>query len=164
MIYGWSLGSAVAVTLASRVESAALIVEGAPASLVDIGQQQYPFFPVRLLYAQSVRFNPEDRSRPRADTLPHSPEDAVIPIAEGRADSTTPLEVTRHSSKFGAATSTPQPSTRSATARFARSSPHIECCRATTVRAPRRASRSQSTADARAATLLRRFDKTEAEI
>ena len=84
VIYGWSLGSAVAVTLASGVESAALIVEGAPASLVDIGQQQYPFFPVRLLMR-----NPFDSirriDRVRAPILfLHSPEDAVIPIAEGR--------------------------------------------------------------------------------
>lgn len=84
VIYGWSLGSAVAVTLASGVDSAALILEGAPASLVDIGQQQYPFFPVRLLMR-----NPFDSirriDRVRAPMLfLHSPEDAVIPIAEGR--------------------------------------------------------------------------------
>jgi hypothetical protein len=84
VIYGWSLGSAVAVTLASEVDSAALILEGAPASLVDIGQQQYPFFPVRLLMR-----NPFDSIR-RIDHVRapmlflHSPEDAVIPIAEGR--------------------------------------------------------------------------------
>ncbi len=84
VIYGWSLGSAVAVTLASEVDAAALILEGAPASLVAIGQQQYPFFPVRLLMR-----NPFDSirriDRVRAPTLfLHSPEDAVIPIAEGR--------------------------------------------------------------------------------
>jgi dipeptidyl aminopeptidase/acylaminoacyl peptidase len=84
VIYGWSLGSAVAVTLASDIEAAALILEGAPASLVDIGQEQYPFFPVRLLMR-----NPFDSirkiDRVRAPMLfLHSPEDAVIPIAQGR--------------------------------------------------------------------------------
>jgi len=84
VIYGWSLGSAVAVTLASSVDAAALILEGAPASLVDIGQQQYPFFPIRLLMR-----NPFESIR-RIDHVRapmlflHSPEDAVIPIAEGR--------------------------------------------------------------------------------
>lgn len=84
VIYGWSLGSAVAIRLASDVEVAALIVEGAPASLVDIGQQQYPFFPVRLLMR-----NPFDSIR-KIDRVHapmlflHSPEDAVIPIADGR--------------------------------------------------------------------------------
>ena len=36
IIYGWSLGAAVAVDLASRVPPAAMILEGAPASLVDL--------------------------------------------------------------------------------------------------------------------------------
>ena len=84
IIYGWSLGSAVAVTLASHVEAGALILEGAPSSLVAIGQEQYPFFPVRLLMR-----NPFDSiqkiDRVKAPMLfLHSPEDAVIPIAEGR--------------------------------------------------------------------------------
>ena len=84
VIYGWSLGSAVAVGLASTVEAGALILEGAPASLVAIGQQQYPFFPIRLLMR-----NPFD-SLHKIDRVGapilflHSPEDAVIPIGEGR--------------------------------------------------------------------------------
>lgn len=84
VIYGWSLGSAVAVKLASEVDAAALILEGAPSSLIAIGEQQYPFFPVRLLMR-----NPFDSihriNRVRAPILfLHSPEDAVIPISEGR--------------------------------------------------------------------------------
>ena len=84
VIYGWSLGSAVAVTLASQVEEGALILEGAPASVVAIGQQQYPYFPIRLL----IR-NPFD-SLQRIDRIGspvlflHSPEDVVIPFEEGR--------------------------------------------------------------------------------
>ena len=49
VIYGWSLGGAVAVNLAAQTEQAAVILEGAPASLVDIGQRRYPFFPIRLI-------------------------------------------------------------------------------------------------------------------
>ena len=84
VIYGWSLGSAVAVTLASEVDSAAVILEGAPASLVNIGEQQYPFFPIRLLMRNPFEsINRIDRVRAPKLFL-HSPEDAVIPIAEGR--------------------------------------------------------------------------------
>jgi fermentation-respiration switch protein FrsA (DUF1100 family) len=84
VIYGWSLGSAVAVDLASHVEQGAVILEGAPASVVAIGQQRYPYFPVRLL----IR-NPFDSIRrigaiDSAILFLHSPDDAVIPIAEGR--------------------------------------------------------------------------------
>jgi len=84
VIYGWSLGSAVAVDLASHVDEAAVVLEGAPASIVAIGQQQYPYFPVRLL----IR-NPFESIR-KIDRIGspvlflHSPEDAVIPISEAR--------------------------------------------------------------------------------
>jgi fermentation-respiration switch protein FrsA (DUF1100 family) len=84
VIYGWSLGSAVAVNLASTVAEGAVILEGAPASLVAIGQRQYPYVPIRL-----VMRNPFDSvlkiARIHAPMLfLHSPEDEVIPIAEGR--------------------------------------------------------------------------------
>jgi fermentation-respiration switch protein FrsA (DUF1100 family) len=84
VIYGWSLGSAVAVHLAAQVDEAAVVLEGPPASIVDIGSQRYPFFPIRLL----VR-NPFESitriSRVGAPLLVlHSPEDTIIPIAEGR--------------------------------------------------------------------------------
>jgi fermentation-respiration switch protein FrsA (DUF1100 family) len=84
VIYGWSLGSAVAVTLASQVDEAALVLEGAPASIVDIGAQRYPFFPIRWL----IRNPFESIARIARVGSPllvlHSPEDTIIPIAEGR--------------------------------------------------------------------------------
>ena len=84
ILYGWSLGSAVAVDLASKVDEAAVIVEGAPASVVAIGQQQYPLFPIRLLMRNPFESIVKvDRVRSPMLFL-HSPEDAVIPIAEGR--------------------------------------------------------------------------------
>ncbi|HTM25220.1 MAG TPA: alpha/beta hydrolase [Vicinamibacterales bacterium] len=84
VIYGWSLGSAVAVDLASQVEEAAVILEGAPSSVVAVGQQRYPIFPIRLL----IR-NPFESilkiGRVRSPKLfLHSPEDTIIPIGEGR--------------------------------------------------------------------------------
>ena len=84
VIYGWSLGSAIAVTLASQVDEGAVILEGAPASIVAIGQQRYPYFPIRLI----IR-NPFE-SITRIDRIGspvlflHSPEDRVIPFEEGR--------------------------------------------------------------------------------
>ena len=84
VIFGWSLGSAVAVDLASRVPSAGVILEGAPSSLVDVGRIRYPFIPIRL-----VMRNPFDSIAKiggvKAPLLfLHSPEDAVVPIDEGR--------------------------------------------------------------------------------
>jgi fermentation-respiration switch protein FrsA (DUF1100 family) len=72
------------VTLAAQVQEGAVVLEGAAASLVDIGQQQYPFFPVRL-----VMRNPfESIRRVERVNAPmlflHSPEDAIIPYPQGR--------------------------------------------------------------------------------
>jgi pimeloyl-ACP methyl ester carboxylesterase len=84
VIYGWSLGSAVAVNVAAQVPEAAVVLEGAPASLVAIGERQYPWMPIR-----AVMRNPfESIAKVKRITAPmlfiHSPEDAVIPIEEGR--------------------------------------------------------------------------------
>lgn len=84
IIYGWSLGSAVAVDLASKVDEAAVILEGAPASLVGIGQERYPVFPIRLIMRNPFEsILKVDRIHSPMLFL-HSPEDAIIPIAEGR--------------------------------------------------------------------------------
>lgn len=84
VIYGWSLGSAVAVSLAAQVDEAAVVLEGAPASIVDIGAQRYPFFPIRWL----IRNPFESVARIARVGSPllflHSPEDTIVPIAEGR--------------------------------------------------------------------------------
>jgi fermentation-respiration switch protein FrsA (DUF1100 family) len=84
VIYGWSLGSAVAVHLAAQVTAGAVILEGAPASLAALGQQLYPLFPIRLIMRnpfESIR----RIERVQAPLLfLHSPEDDVIPIREGR--------------------------------------------------------------------------------
>ena len=84
VIYGWSLGSAVAVDLASRVNPAAVILEGAPASIAAIGEQRYPLFPVRLLMHNPFE-SIQKIGRVRSPKLfLHSRGDEVVPIEEGR--------------------------------------------------------------------------------
>jgi fermentation-respiration switch protein FrsA (DUF1100 family) len=84
VVFGWSLGSGVAVNLASQVPSSAVILEGAPSSLVDVGRAQYPWVPVRLLMR-----NPFDSiDKVSAISAPmlflHSPEDVIVPIDHAR--------------------------------------------------------------------------------
>jgi uncharacterized protein len=84
IIFGHSLGSAVAVDLASRVPAAGLIVEGALTSATDRGQELYPYIPVRWIAAS--RFNSMEKIG--RVTIPklflHASEDEVIPLAHGR--------------------------------------------------------------------------------
>jgi uncharacterized protein len=84
VIYGWSLGSAVAVDLASQVDEAAVILEGAPSSIVAIGQQRYPFFPIRLLIRNPFESILKIGNVRSPKLFLHSPEDSLIPIGEGR--------------------------------------------------------------------------------
>lgn len=83
-VYGWSLGAAVAVDLASQIDTRGVILEGAPASIVDIGQSRYPMFPIRWIIRNPFRAI-DKVARIRAPLLfLHSPEDIVVPFAEGR--------------------------------------------------------------------------------
>ena len=84
VIFGWSLGAAIAVNLASQVDARAVILEGAPDSIVEIGQERYPMFPIRLIIRNP--FNAIDRiGGVRAPLLfLHSPDDAVVPFVNGR--------------------------------------------------------------------------------
>ena len=84
VLFGHSLGSAVAIDLASRVPAAGLIVEGAFTSAVDRGQELYPYIPVRQI-ARS-RFGSFDKvggiAAPKL--FLHASRDEVIPLAHGR--------------------------------------------------------------------------------
>ena len=84
ILFGHSLGSGVAIELASRVPAAGLIVEGAYTSVADRGQELYPFLPITLMATQ--RFPSLDRipSIDMPTLFLHSPEDAVVPYAHGR--------------------------------------------------------------------------------
>jgi fermentation-respiration switch protein FrsA (DUF1100 family) len=84
IVFGHSLGSAVAIDLASRVPTGGLIVEGAPTSILQRGQELYPYVPVRWIAAS--RFNSiEKLSRVNvAKLFLHATGDEVIPLAHGR--------------------------------------------------------------------------------
>ena len=84
VLFGHSLGSAVAINLAGRVPAAGLIVEGAFTSAVDRGQELYPYVPVRQI-ARS-RFGSLDKVAGIAapKLFLHASRDEVIPLAHGR--------------------------------------------------------------------------------
>jgi uncharacterized protein len=84
VLFGHSLGSAVAVELATRVHPAGLVLDGALTSVTERAQEAYPFVPVRWI-ARSRYASIERIGRL---TLPklflHARADEVIPFAHGR--------------------------------------------------------------------------------
>jgi uncharacterized protein len=84
IIFGHSLGSAVAVDLASRVPAAGLILDGALTSVIDRGQELYPYIPVRWIAAS--KFNSLEKvAEIRIPKLfLHAVRDEVVPLAHGR--------------------------------------------------------------------------------
>lgn len=81
--FGHSLGSGVAIELATRVPVAAVVVEGAYTSIPDRGQELYPWLPVGLIASQ--RFASIDKIGRLAVPvlLIHSPEDDIVPFSHG---------------------------------------------------------------------------------
>jgi alpha-beta hydrolase superfamily lysophospholipase len=85
LVFGRSLGGAIAAWLASREAPGALVVESSFSSIPDIGREVYPFLPVRLL----SRFSYNTRAAVHAARCPvivvHSRDDEMISIRHGRA-------------------------------------------------------------------------------
>ena len=85
VIYGRSLGGAVAVWLASQVDSGGLIIESTFTRMVDMGKHRYPFLPARLL----TRIHYDSLSHIRDVKCPvlgaHSPDDETVPYILGKS-------------------------------------------------------------------------------
>ena len=83
IIFGRSLGAAIAADLASRNPSAGVILESAFTSVPDMAASLYPWLPVRLL--SRYRYNNLDKVERITSPLlvVHSREDGIIPYAHG---------------------------------------------------------------------------------
>lgn len=83
-IYGYSLGSAVAIDLAMKVEAAGLMVEGALLSVPERAAELYPYVPVRWLARN--RFASIDKiARVNMPKLfLHARNDEAVPFAHGQ--------------------------------------------------------------------------------
>ncbi len=84
ILFGRSLGGAVAIELAKRHEPGALVVESTFSSLVDVGKLHYPLLPVSLL----LRYRYESIDKVSSITCPklfiHSTDDQLVPLANAR--------------------------------------------------------------------------------
>lgn len=84
IVFGRSLGGAVAARLAEQRAPKALILESSFTSVPDLGARLYPFLPVRLL----SRFSYNAEKHVRGITCPvlvvHSPQDEIVPFTLGQ--------------------------------------------------------------------------------
>jgi fermentation-respiration switch protein FrsA (DUF1100 family) len=85
VLFGESLGGAVAARLAARQRPAALILASAFISAPDLGRDLYPWLPVGWL----ARMRYDTRAALSDATCPvlvaHSPDDEIVPYRHGRA-------------------------------------------------------------------------------
>jgi uncharacterized protein len=83
IIYGESLGGAVAVWLANKYKPGALVLESAFTSIVDMARHYYPYLPVKLL-ARIKYSTIEQISNINCPVLIiHSPADDIVPFEQG---------------------------------------------------------------------------------
>ena len=85
VVLGESLGAAVAVWLAARVNPRALVIASGFTSVPDLGAQVYPFLPVRLISRFSYDSLGAIGSIKAPVLVAHSREDDIIPFAHGKA-------------------------------------------------------------------------------
>ncbi|MCH9030951.1 MAG: alpha/beta hydrolase [candidate division Zixibacteria bacterium] len=84
ILFGRSLGAAVASKIATEISPRALILESPISSIPDLGAQIYPFLPVRLL----ARFEYNTAKHVGNVSCPtlviHSRDDEIAPFSGGR--------------------------------------------------------------------------------
>lgn len=84
VLFGYSLGSAVATELATVVDAGGMILEGAFTSTPSVGQEQYPYLPVNWMMKN--RFDSMNKIHRVAEPklFLHAVHDEVIPFEQGR--------------------------------------------------------------------------------
>ena len=84
IMYGESLGGAVAAWLATQHQPGALILESVFTSVMDMGRHYYPYLPIRWI----SRFKYPTLERIKLVHAPlliiHSPTDDIVPYAQGK--------------------------------------------------------------------------------
>ena len=85
VLFGESMGGAIAAWLASREKPAALVIASGFTSVPDLAQKFYPWLPVRLLarIRYDTRVYLKNVSAPVL--IAHSPQDEIVPYTHGQA-------------------------------------------------------------------------------
>jgi len=85
VLFGESLGGAVAIDLATRVMPLALVVESTFTSLADVGKKHYPLLPVRWVIGDQYRSIDKIGAVKCPVLILHGEEDELVPVAMAQA-------------------------------------------------------------------------------
>src|SRR6202142_4559098 len=80
VFYGESMGTGVAVQMATEFEAAALILESPYTSLPDVGADRYPLVPVRIMMTDHYNSLEKIKNVHRPLLLMHGEADQVVPV------------------------------------------------------------------------------------
>ena len=83
VVFGRSLGAAIAADIAAKYTAGALILESAFTSVPDMAAKLYPIFPVRLLSRYQYNTKKSLSSANCPVLIIHSPGDEIIPFENG---------------------------------------------------------------------------------
>lgn len=83
VLWGYSLGSGVAVALAAKRPIAKLVLEAPYTSAVDVAASIYPFVPVRLLMKDQFHSDEQIQKVKVPILIVHAEHDQIIPISFG---------------------------------------------------------------------------------
>ena len=84
VVFGRSLGGAVAVNLASKVRPGGLVLESTFTSMKDMGSNQYPYLPIEMLLKHEFDSMSRLSSIKTRTLVIHSREDGLVPFEMGR--------------------------------------------------------------------------------
>ena len=83
ILYGRSLGGAVAAWLAARVDPDVLVIESSFTSALDMAKRMFPFLPARLLCRYDYNTLKYVSKAGCPVLIAHSPDDEMIPFEHG---------------------------------------------------------------------------------
>ena len=83
IIYGESLGTAVAVEIAQFKNFAGIILESPFTSMIDAGKNKYPFLPVKFLLKDKYESNKKIKNIKSPILIMHGKKDNIVPFHMG---------------------------------------------------------------------------------
>jgi fermentation-respiration switch protein FrsA (DUF1100 family) len=83
VLFGESLGGAVALDLATEVPVGAIICDGTFSSTLDMGKIYFPYTPLRWIISQKYDSVPKVRNISAPKFFVHSRQDQIVPFALG---------------------------------------------------------------------------------